>query len=137
MKRIRLVTSPIKGRQTFIWDLPEVIEVFQSIWAGACETLFQINTKSMVPYVMEILPSSIMDFATILALVRPGPMDFIDETTGRNMVEEYILRKRGESKPDIQELADLLPETFGIIVFQEQLNKIARDLAGFPGEKAE
>ena len=125
------------GQKTYIWDLPETPEVFKSVWGGACETIFQINTKSMIPYVMEILPGSIMDLATILALVRPGPMDFIDEKTGRNMVEEYIQRKHGHSSPDIQELADLLPETFGIITFQEQLNKIARDLAGFPGEKAE
>lgn len=123
--------------KTYVWDLPEIADVFKSTWGGACETLFQINTKSMIPYVMEILPSSVMDLATILALVRPGPMDFIDEKTGRNMVEEYILRRRGESTPDIKELSDLLPETFGIITFQEQLNKIARDLAGFPGEKAE
>ena len=125
------------GEKLFIWDLPEIDEVFKSVWGGACETIFQINTKSMIPYVMEILPGSIVDLATILALVRPGPMDFIDEKTGRNMVEEYIMRKRGDSSPDIKELADLLPETFGIIVFQEQLNKIARDLSGFPGERAE
>jgi len=121
----------------YVWDLPEVPEVFKSVWGGACETLFQINTKSMIPNVIEILPKNIMDIATIQALVRPGPMDFIDEKTGRNMVQEYILRRRGESTPDIVELAELLPETYGIIVFQEQLNKIARDLAGFPGEKAE
>jgi DNA polymerase-3 subunit alpha len=126
-----------QGKDTYVWELPEEMGVFQSVWAGECATLFQINTRSMIPYVMEIMPTSIMDLATILALVRPGPMDFIDPATGRNMVEEYILRRRGESKPDIQELADLLPETYGIITFQEQLNKIARDLAGFPGEKAE
>lgn len=123
--------------KTYIWDLPEILGVFKSTWNGSCETLFQINTKSMVPTVMEILPSSIMDYATILALERPGPKDFIDEKTGRNMVEEYIYRRRGDSQPDIKELADLLPETFGIITFQEQLNKIARDLAGFPGDRAE
>jgi DNA polymerase III alpha subunit len=126
-----------QGQSTYIWKLPEMDEVFKSVWGGACETIFQINTKSMIPYVMEILPGSIMDLATILALVRPGPMDFIDEKTGRNMVEEYILRRRKESEADIKELMELLPETFGIITFQEQLNKIARDLAGFPGEKAE
>lgn len=125
------------GKTEYIWDLPELPEVFKSTWAGECETLFQINTKSMVPFVVEMLPNSIMDIATLLALIRPGPMDFIDEKTGRNMVEEYMMRRRGESTPDIQELADLLPETFGIIVFQEQLNKIARDLAGFPGDRAE
>lgn len=125
------------GQDTYIWKLPKDENVFKSVWDGATETCFQINTRSMVPFVKEILPSSVMDLATILALVRPGPMDFIDPETGRNMVEEYVLRRKGESSPDIKELADLLPETYGIITFQEQLNKIARDLAGFPGPEAE
>lgn len=125
------------GRDTYIWKLPHVDEVFKSIWGGATETCFQINTRSMIPFVIDILPSSVMDLATILALVRPGPMDFIDENTGRNMVEEYVLRRRGQSEPEIKELASLLPETFGVIAFQEQLGKIARDLAGFPGPQAE
>lgn len=126
-----------EGKDTYIWDLPELADVFKSIWGGSCETLFQVNTKSMIPAVMEILPDNIMSIATILALIRPGPLDCIDPDTNRNMVEEYYMRRKGLSKPNIKELADLLPETYGIIVFQEQLNKIARDLAGFPGEKAE
>ncbi len=126
-----------KGVDTYIWDLMEETDVFHSIWGGEVATLFQINTKSMQPFVIDILPGSIMDLATILALVRPGPMDFINPATGRNMVEEYVLLRKGESTPDIAELAQLLPETFGVITFQEQLNKIARDLAGFPGERAE
>jgi DNA-directed DNA polymerase III PolC len=128
---------PHNGNNTYVWALPKDEDVFKSVWDGSTETCFQINTRSMVPFVIDILPSSIMDLATILALVRPGPMDFIDPTTGRNMVEEYVMRKKGQSEPDIKELADLLPETFGIITFQEQLNKIARDLAGFPGPEAE
>ncbi len=126
-----------EGKDTYIWNLPELNEVFSSVWGGSTETTFQINTMSMIPFVKEILPNSIMDLATILALVRPGPMDFIDPATGRNMVEEYVLRKRGDSEPDIKELFDLLPETYGIIVFQEQLTKIGRDLAGFSGQEAE
>lgn len=128
---------PHNGVDTFIWGLPKSDDVFKSVWGGQTETCFQINTKSMIPFVKKILPGSIMDLATILALVRPGPMDFIDPNTGRNMVEEYVLRRHGQSEPDVKELADLLPETYGIITFQEQLNKIARDLAGFSGPAAE
>lgn len=47
-----------------------------------------------------------------------------------------MLRKK-QTESDMPALVDLLPETYGVIVFQEQLNKIARDLAGFPGPKAE
>lgn len=126
-----------KGQKTFVWDLPENPEVFKSVWGGQTETCFQINTKSMIPFVKEIMPTSIMDLATILALVRPGPMDFIDAETGRNMVEEYVQRRNGGGKADLPELLALLPETYGIITFQEQLNKIARDLAGFSGPAAE
>lgn len=125
------------GKETYIWALPAQPEVYQSVWQGQTETCFQINTRSMIPFVIDMLPQSMMDIATLLALVRPGPMDFIDPNTGRNMVEEYMLRRKGQAEPDIKELAELLPETYGIITFQEQLNKIARDLAGFPGPEAE
>lgn len=124
-------------QDTFVWKLPQLKDVFASIWQGATETCFQINTRSMTPFVIEMLPNSMMDIATLLALVRPGPMDFINPETGRNMVEEYMLLRKGEIEPDIKSLADLLPETYGVIVFQEQLNKIARDLAGFSGAEAE
>lgn len=128
---------PHDGKDMFIWNLPELPEVFHAIWSGQTETLFQINTASMRPHVIDMLPENIMDLATLLALVRPGPLDFIDPNTGRNMVEEYMMRRRGESEPDIQEMADLLPSTFGILAFQEQLGTIARDLASFSGEEAE
>ena len=126
-----------KGVDTYVWKLPQAKEVFSSIWQGATETCFQINTRSMTPFVIEMLPNSMTDLATLLALVRPGPMDFINPETGRNMVEEYMMLRKGEIKPDMKALADLLPETYGVIVFQEQLNKIARDLAGFSGPLAE
>jgi DNA polymerase III alpha subunit len=125
------------GQKLYIWDLPEMDAVFHSVWEGFTETFFQINTPSMRPHVIDMLPKNIMDLATLLALVRPGPLDFIDELTGRNMVEEYMMRRRGEAEPDIPEMAALLPSTFGILAFQEQLGTIARDLAGFSGEDAE
>jgi DNA-directed DNA polymerase III PolC len=126
-----------KDKDTYVWKLEQLPEVFKSIWAGATETCFQINTRSMTPFVIEMQPNSMMDIATLLALVRPGPMDFINPDSGRNMVEEYMMLRKGQIKPDIESLGNLLPETYGVIVFQEQLNKIARDLAGFPGPQAE
>lgn len=126
-----------EGKKTYIWDLPEVLEVFKTVWDGSTQTCFQINTPGMAQVTSEILPKKMMDIANILALNRPGPIDFIDENTGLNMVQEYILRSRGGGNQDIPELANLMPETYGIIVFQEQLNKIARQLAGFSGEEAE
>ena len=126
------------GKKTFIWDLedndPKIAEMVEK---GELETLFQIHTNSMRPHVLGMKPKSIMDFATVLALVRPGPLDFIDEKTGRNMAEEYIERRFGRSRSDIPELERVLPETYGVIVFQESLNKIAKVVGKMPGDRAE
>lgn len=133
----RIDTFDHQGTPLNIWDLPELQEVYQSTWGGSTETCFQINTASMIPHLKNMLPTNMMDLATLLALVRPGPLDFINPDTGRNMVEEYMLLRKGEVEPDMPALTELLPETFGVIAFQEQLGKIARDLAGFPGPEAE
>jgi DNA-directed DNA polymerase III PolC len=116
------------GELLYIWDLPEDPEVFAMLSRGETETVFQLNTTSVTPFVKKIKPESIIDCATITSLVRPGPLDFVDPSTGRNMVEEFVERKYGRSKSDIPILQELLPETYGVLVYQEQVTKIAREL---------
>lgn len=123
--------------RTFIWDLVEEPEVFKSVWGGDTTTIFQISTKSMIPFVKDILPQSIEDLSTILSLVRPGPLDFVSEDTGRNMAQEFVHRKNGGSYDDIEILSKLIPETYSVLVYQEQVTKIAKELAGFSGTEAE
>jgi len=117
------------GRQEFVWALPEDQGVFSSVWDGNAETIFQIKTDTMRPHVMAIMPSSIDELAAVLALVRNGPLDFIDEATGRNMAEEYAERKHGRSEP-MPVLMRLLPDTYGTLVYQEQLERICVELGG-------
>jgi DNA-directed DNA polymerase III PolC len=119
-----------KGQKTYVWDVPEDTDVFNMMGMGETETVFQFNTTSVTPFVKEIRPKSIIELATITALVRPGPLDYIDKDTGRNMAEEYIERKRGRSFSDIKVLDKLIPETHSILVFQEQITKIAKELGG-------
>jgi|GEM_PF-3217617 len=126
-----------KGTETYVWDLPEDLEAHRSIWTGSTETIFQISTKAMIPFVKEIKPESVEDISTILALVRPGPLDYIDPKTGRSMAEEYYWRRQGRSTPDLPELAALIPESYGIIVFQEQSLKISKELGGMTPSDAE
>jgi DNA-directed DNA polymerase III PolC len=125
------------GELVYIWDLPEHHGVFKSIWSGDTETCFQINTKAMIPFVQAIRPTSIDDLSTILALVRPGPLDFIDPNTGRNMAEEYVARKNGNGETDLAILSKLIPETYSVLVYQEQITKIAKELGGFDDNEAE
>ena len=125
------------GVKTYIWDLPDESAVYKSIWSGSTETLFQINSAGMAALVQEMLPDSLETVAAVLALERPGPRDYKDPNTGLNMIEEYLLRRKGESEPDIKELAEILPESYGVMYFQEHLGKIAKQLAGFTDEEAE
>lgn len=126
-----------KGQETYIWDLPEEQDVFNMLSRGETESVFQLHSVTATPIVMDVRPTSVVDCAVITSLGRPGPLDFIDEKTGRNMAEEYAARKRGESKSDLPILDEMLPETYGVLVFQEQITKLAKELAGMNVEDAE
>jgi DNA polymerase III alpha subunit len=126
-----------KGNLVDIWDLPEEQEVFDMLSEGKTETVFQLNTVSVTPFVQKMRPKSVEDCAVITSLVRPGPLDFVDESTGRNMAEEYVERVNGRSKGDIPILDRLLPETYGVFVFQEQITRVVKDMTGWDDEKAE
>lgn len=118
------------GEQKYIWDLPHDPEVFKMLSKGKTETVFQLNSSTATQLVRDIKPGSILDCAVITSLGRPGPLDFVDQKTGRNMAQEYAYRKRGESKGDLEVLNEMLPETYGVLVFQEGVTKLAKELAG-------
>jgi DNA polymerase-3 subunit alpha len=125
------------SKNTYIWDLDEESSVFNMLAEGKTETVFQLNTGSVTPFVQSMMPRSIEDCAVVTSLVRPGPLEFIDERTGRNMAEEYVERRQGRSKGEMPILDDLLPETYGIMVYQEQITKVTKELTGWDDEKAE
>lgn len=127
-----------QGKRTFIWDLPQNDHgVSEIVASGNYVTAFQVSTATATPLVQQIQPTNVTDFAVILALGRPGPLDFIDESTGRNMAEEYIWRRQGKSESHIPGLKKSLPDTFGSIVYQEDLAKIAKTIGKMSGERAE
>jgi DNA polymerase-3 subunit alpha len=125
------------GVDTYIWDLPQTQEVYKALGEGRTESVFQLNSAGSTPTVKKVKPTSIVDLATITSLERPGPKDFRDPKTGRNMVEEYIERRHGRAIGDIPILNELLPETFGVLVFQEQVTKIAKELGQMNVEDSE
>lgn len=125
------------GKLTYIWKLPNDSQAYKSVWEGSTESCFQINTSSMIPFVKSIKPENIEDLSIILSLVRPGPLDYIDEATGRSMAEEYVHRRDGGEYKDVNILKELIPQTHSVLVYQEQVTKIAKSLAGFSGSAAE
>lgn len=86
--------------------------------------IFQFESSGMQTYLKKLKPTCIADLIAMNALYRPGPMDMIDD---------FIARKHGQKKIEYLHpmLEAILEETYGIIVYQEQVMRIASDMGGF------
>ena len=94
--------------------------------------IFQLESSGMRDILRKLKPTNFGDIIAILALYRPGPI-------GTGMVEDFIKRKHGLApiKYDHKLLEPILKETYGTIVYQEQVMRIASDLAGFTMSQAD
>ncbi len=94
--------------------------------------VFQLESSGMRDILKKLKPDKFEDLIAILALYRPGPI-------GSGMVDEFIKRKHGQIAIayDHPSLEPILKDTYGIIVFQEQIMKIVNVLAGFSLAKAD
>jgi DNA polymerase-3 subunit alpha len=102
-------------------------KVYEMLSRGDLAGIFQLETSSgMRQVARDMKPSSIEDISAIIALYRPGPLD-----TG--MIDEFIDRKHGRKKIEYKtpELEPILKDTYGTIVYQEQIMQVAQRLAGF------
>lgn len=86
--------------------------------------VFQLESTGMKRYLKQLKPSVFEDIIAMVALYRPGPMEYIPD---------FILGKHGKKKVEYlhPKLEPILKNTYGVAVYQEQLMQIARDLAGF------
>jgi len=91
---------------------------------GETRTVFQLEGSGMTRSVQELQPSTLGHLAALVALYRPGPMAHIPS---------YIARRDGRepSVPPDPSLADVLEESYGIIVYQDQVLQVVRKLAGY------
>ncbi|HEV8631554.1 MAG TPA: DNA polymerase III subunit alpha, partial [Thermoanaerobaculia bacterium] len=101
-------------------------EVFRLFCDGRTNGIFQFESSGMKDMLRRAAPSRFMDLAAFNALYRPGPLSV-------GMVEEFIKRKRGDKKVQylLPETRPILEETYGVIAYQEQVLRIAVDVAGF------
>ncbi len=99
---------------------------FDLLARGDLEGIFQLESSGMRQIVKDLKPSSLEDISSILALYRPGPLD-------AGLIPKFINRKHGRESMDVvhPKLEPILQETYGIMVYQEQIMKIAQDLAGY------
>ncbi|QFS45807.1 DNA polymerase III subunit alpha [Nostoc sphaeroides] len=104
----------------------DVQKTYELLEAGELEGIFQLESSGMRQIVRDLKPSNIEDISSILALYRPGPLD-------AGLIPKFINRKHGRENIDYQHtiLEPILDETYGIMVYQEQIMKIAQDMAGY------
>ena len=99
---------------------------------SACKTLgiFQLESGGMRDLIKKIQPSQFSDLSALVALYRPGPME-------SGMMDMFVRRKNGQEKITYETplLAEVLKDTYGCMVYQEQIMQISKLLGGFtPGE---
>jgi len=104
-------------------DDPEVFRLFQE---GRAKGVFQFESGGMVDLLRKSKPTRFEDLAALNALYRPGALD-------AGMVDEYVKRKNGSSKARylVPAMKEILEETYGVIVYQEQVMQIAQRVAGY------
>ncbi|MEW5922957.1 MAG: DNA polymerase III subunit alpha [Candidatus Zixiibacteriota bacterium] len=107
-------------------------KVYKLFARGDTVGIFQFESPGMRDYLRKLKPENLTDLTVMNALYRPGPLD-------SGMIDVYIERKHGRQKVEFlhPKLEKILKDTYGVIVFQEQVLQIANSLAGYTMGKAD
>ena len=99
---------------------------YQLLQSGNTTGVFQLESSGMKELLIKLKPSCFEDIIAVCALYRPGPL-------GSGMVDDFIQRKHGRRAItyDFPELEPILKDTYGVIVYQEQVMQIAQVVAGY------
>jgi DNA polymerase-3 subunit alpha len=105
-------------------------ETFKLLREGRTTGIFQLEGSGMRRYLKELKPTVFEDIAVMIALYRPGPIE---------LIPEFIARKHGKKRIEYlhPKLEPVLANTYGVMIYQEQLMAAARALAGFSLSEAD
>ena len=114
-EEVDLATLPMNDGKTY--------EIFTQ---GLSNGIFQFESGGMKDILRRFKPEKLEDLTALNALYRPGPL-------GGGMIDDFIKRKHGQTDVtyDLPELREILEETLGVILYQEQVQQIANKLAGY------
>ncbi len=107
-------------------------DVFALLGSGSTLGIFQLESSGMKELLIKLKPENFKEIIALVALYRPGPLR-------SGMVDEYIKRRHGKEtiRYETKELEEILKDTYGVIVYQEQVMRIASTLANFTLEDAD
>jgi DNA polymerase III subunit alpha len=124
----RLQKAPLAQQEPFsVSRLPlDDAKTYEYLGRGDTAGIFQLESSGMRDLVLKMKPQCFEDIIALLALYRPGPLN-------SGMVDDFIKRKKGSTRIayDLPQLEPILKDTYGVIVYQEQVMQIARTLAGY------
>ncbi|MGC9359801.1 MAG: DNA polymerase III subunit alpha [Anaerolineae bacterium] len=103
---------------------------YELLGSGDVTGVFQVESEGMRRTLRDMQPSEFRDIIAVIALFRPGPMDYIPSYINRKYGREPVTYAHPALEP-------ILRDTYGIIVYQEQIIRIAQDLAGYSAGEAD
>lgn len=134
LKNLTIIEKALKiiekttGDKIDIENLPlDDLKTYRLLQRGETTGVFQLESSGMKRYLKQLKPTNLEDLIAMVALYRPGPMEWIPD---------FIAGKHGRKVKYLHpKLKPILEKTYGVAVYQEQVMQIAREIAGFsPGE---
>ncbi len=115
------------GNELILKDISlEDKDTYDLLSSGQTTGIFQLESSGMKDILVKMCPNRFEDLIALVALYRPGPI-------GSGMIDDFIKRKKGKTavKYELPQLKEILDETYGVILYQEQVMRIANKLASF------
>lgn len=139
LRNLGIIDSCIKlinKRKGILIDVDQIPlddqKTYDELCKGNCAGVFQLESSGMRQLMMQLQPRNVEDIMALISLYRPGPM-------GSGMDKEYIDRKHGRSKIKYEhpKLEKVLAPSLGIMLYQEDVLAVSRELAGFSSAEAD
>ncbi|HYH75010.1 MAG TPA: DNA polymerase III subunit alpha [Candidatus Saccharimonadales bacterium] len=131
IKNCLRIIKRVYGEEIDLASIPlDFKGAYELLGSGDTTGVFQLESAGMKRYLKELKPTVFEDIIAMVALYRPGPMQFIDE---------FIARKHGTKKiiyPH-DSMENSLKNTYGVLVYQEQVMQISKEVCGFTGGEAD
>ena len=133
LKTLTVIDTALKLIEEHYGDKVDISKIplddpatFELLCRGDTTGVFQLESSGMKDLIRRMRPNSFTDMIALVALYRPGPLD-------SGMVDQFVKAKHGEIEVHylLPQLEPILKETYGVIVYQEQVMQIAQTLAGY------
>ena len=126
---VRIANETNPGLELDVSRIPaHDVKTFELLRSTRTAAVFQLESSGMRDLIKRLRPDQFDDLVALVALFRPGPLQ-------SGMVDDFITRKHASNKADIDylhpDLKPVLEETYGVILYQEQVMQIAQVLAGY------